>query len=142
MSLGSLAKIKKFFGTLDDEKEKDELFQEMLVMTLARATRADLLTDDREVAKVKEILCATLGSDVSAAEIRVAAASEIYEAAPLEKYLANIGPKIDPAQRQSIVNALKEVFRADGRVSDSEVQFFNMVAKELNLSPAELAGLT
>ncbi|MFK7733359.1 MAG: TerB family tellurite resistance protein [Pseudomonadales bacterium] len=141
MSIGSLAKIKQFFGTLEDSKEKEDLYKEMLVMTLARATRADLVTDDREVSKVQDILCATLGADVSAKDIRVAASSELYETAPIEKYLATVGPKIDADQRQAIIRALIDVFKADGRVSDSECDFFDMVASSLKLTPAELAGL-
>lgn len=141
MSIGSLSKIKKFFGALENAEEKEELYKEMLVMTLARATRADLLTDDREVDKVQEILCAALGADVSAKDIRVAASSELYESAPIEKYLANVGPKIDATQRRGITRALVDVFRADGKVSESEIEFFNMVAEALRLKPSELAGL-
>ncbi|MFK8018248.1 MAG: TerB family tellurite resistance protein [Pseudomonadales bacterium] len=141
MSIGNLSKVKKFFGGLENSEEKNELYKEMLVMTLARATRADSVTDNEEIKKVQALVSSMLGEEVSEAEIRVAAGSELYETAPIQKYLSKVGPQIDPEQRRSIINALVEVFRADGKVSETEVDFFNMVSDSLRMTAAELAGL-
>jgi len=141
MSITNLAHIKKFFGGTDNPEEKHELYKEMLLMTLSRATRADLVTNESEVETVQGILKKLLDEDISSADIRVAAASELFETAPISKYLERVGQQLDSGQSQSIVNALIEVFAADGQVSALEVDFFNMVVESLNLSPAEIVGL-
>ncbi len=141
MSIGKLSKVKKYFGGLENDDEKQELYKEMLVMTLARATRADSVTDNDEVQKVQDLLSSILGEEVTEAEIRVAAASELYETAPLQKYLASCGAQIDAEQRGKIIQALVQVFRADGKVSETEIDFFNMVSDALRVTPAEIAGL-
>ncbi len=141
MSIRNLSQIKKLFDQGDNPEEKQELYQEMLLMTLSRATRADLVTDDAEVATVQKVVLEATGEEVSPQDVRIAAASELYETTPIDKYLVRVGQKIDLPQRQSIVKALIAVFKADGQVTESEIDFFNMVVGALKLSPAEAAGL-
>jgi len=141
MSIKNLSHIKKFFGHVDNPEEKQELYKEMLLMTLCRAARADLTTDDSEIATVQRILLDYTGEEVSSENVRVAAASELYEKAPIDKYLAQVGQQIERSRRQSIAKALVEVFQADGKVTAAEVDFFNMVISALKLTPAEAVGL-
>ncbi len=141
MSIRNLSHIKKLFNHVDKPEERAALYKEMLLMTLARATRADLVTDDAEVATVQKVMLDATGEEVSAQCVRITASSELYETAPIDKYLARVGQKIDASQRQSIVKALIAVFEADGQVTESEIDFFNMVVGALKLSPAEVAGL-
>lgn len=141
MSIRNLSHVKKLFGHIDNPEEKLELYKEMLLMTLSRATRADLVTDDSEVATVQRIYAEVIGEEVSSECVRIAASSELYESTSLDKYLARVGQQIDESQSQSIVRALVAVFEADGRVTDSEIDFFNMVVNALNLTPAQIAGL-
>jgi uncharacterized tellurite resistance protein B-like protein len=142
MSIRNLSHIKKFFGHIDSPEEKRELYKEMLLMTLARATRADLVTDDSEVSTVQRILLNVIGEEVSSKCVRIAASSELYETAPIDRYLARVGQQIEKSQRESIVKALIEVFEADGKVTSSEIEFFNMVVEALKLTPAETVGLS
>ncbi len=141
MSIRNLTHIKKFFGRAENPEEKRELYKEMLLMTLSRATRADLVTNDSEVATVQRILLDTIGEEVSSKDVRIAASSELFETAPIDKYLARVGQQIETSQRQSIIKALVEVFGADGRVTSSEIDFFNMVVDALKLTPAQTVGL-
>ncbi|GAA6138038.1 hypothetical protein NBRC116583_17850 [Arenicella sp. 4NH20-0111] len=141
MSIRNLSHIKKLFEYVENPEEKQELYKEMLLMTLSRATRADLVTDDSEVATVQQVVLEATGEEVSAQCVRIAASSELYETAPIDKYLARVSQKIDMSQRQSIVKSLISVFKADGRVTESEIEFFDMVVEALKLSPAEAAGL-
>lgn len=110
-------------------------------MTLARATSADANIDTAEVDTVQTILKKTLGEDFQAADIRVAAKSEIYESAPLPDYLSSVAKKLNSAERVAIATALADVIRSDCRISEREVNFFDMVAKALKITPAELAGI-
>ncbi len=142
MAIADLSNVLKIFGGSEPtEEERRGLFREVLLMTLSRATSADANIDTAEVDTVQRILKKTLGDDIDAADIRVAAKSEIYEKAPLPDYLAGVARKLDSGERVAIANALAEVIHSDCRISEREVHFFDMVAKSLKITPAELAGI-
>ncbi len=142
MSISSLASVLKIFGGSDPTPEEQaQLTKEVMLMTLARATAADTNIKAIEVEKVREVLMARTGEDFPAADVRVAANSQIYEKAPLNKYLSSSAKKLGPDDRLQIAQALADVVNADGRVSDREISFFNDVAAALALTPAQLMGL-
>ena len=142
MSIASLAGVLKIFGGADPTpEEQDQLTKEVMLMTLARATAADTNIKAIEIDKVREVLQARTGDDFPEADVRVAANSRIYESAPLEKYISSSARKLRAEDRVQIAEALADVVNADGRVSDREVEFFNMVANALSLTPAQLMGL-
>lgn len=142
MSIADLSNVLKIFrGTDLTPEEKKQLFREVLLMTLARASSSDANIAPVEVETVQAILEKTTGKDISAASIRVAAASDLYETASLEKFLSSCGRKLDATSRVTTVQALAEVIKSDTRVTSREVDFFDMVARALAVTPAELAGL-
>ena len=142
MSIADLSNVLKIFrGTDLTPEEEKHLFREVLLMTLARASSSDANIAPVEVETVQAILEKTTGKDISAASIRVAAASDLYETASLEKFLSSCGRKLDAPSRVTTVQALAEVIKSDTRVTSREVDFFDMVAHALAVTPAELAGL-
>ena len=141
MALVDLQRIKAIFSGERSQQEKQEAFKEMLIMVLSRATDADMYTDPVEVESVIKVVKEYLDLDISGADVRVAAASELYERAPLSKYLTKIGPQLEDKARCTIARALVDVLRADGHVRNQEVDYFNMVSESLRLTPAEIAGL-
>ena len=140
--LTDLSAVMKIFGggELSDE-EKDELFKEAILMTLARASSVDSNIHPVEVQYVQTIVKKFTGDDVTAPDVRVAAQSSIYETAPLEKYLASTAKKLDAAHRVTVIEALAEVIKIDDHISVRETEFFDMVARALKVTPAEMAGL-
>jgi len=142
MSIADLSNVLKIFrGTDLTPEEKKQLFREVLLMTLARASSSDANIAPVEVETVQAIVKKTTGKDISVASIRVAAASDLYETASLEKFLSSCGRKLDATSRVTTVQALAEVIKSDTRVTSREVDFFDMVARALAVTPAELAGL-
>ena len=142
MSIANLSHVLKIFGGNDiSPEEESALFREVLLMTLARASSSDSNTHPVEVETVQKIVKQATGEEVSAADVRVAAASELYESAPLEKYLSSCGQKLNASNRATTVNALAEVIRSDTQVSSRETDFFDMVAHALGVTPSELPGL-
>jgi len=142
MSIASLSHVVKIFRGSDlSPEEESELFGEVLLMTLSRASSADANTHPVEVQTVRTIVLRITGEDVSDADIRVAAASELYETASLEKYLSSCGRKLKSSSRATTVQALAEVIKSDTQVTSREIQFFDMVARSLTVTPAEVAGL-
>lgn len=144
MNLASLGAVVQAFTGMGEmsAEEQRTLYREVMLMTLSRATSTDANIAPVEVEKVREILCRVLDEDVSVADVRVAANSEIFETAPLEKYLARCGRRLTLAQRGTIARALSEVIHADERVTEREIEFFNMAAGALEVTAAELVGLT
>lgn len=133
--------LRKFFG--DDEptdEEKKELFNATVLLTLSRATAADTNIKTIEVETVRDIIEKTTGEAVESKDVRMAANSRIYETAPLDKHLVDVGRKLDVHHRRAIALALADVIKSDERISSKEVRFFNMVADSLTITPAEIAG--
>jgi uncharacterized tellurite resistance protein B-like protein len=142
MAIADLKSVLKIFGGSDvTEEEQSQLYKEVLLMTLARAADADINIQKVEVDRISEILKQHTGEDFSAADIRVAARSELYAEASLRKYLASVRDKMADKDRVATIHALADVFRSDESVSVLEVDFFNRVAESLKITPAELAGL-
>lgn len=142
MAIADLTNVLNLFRAAQTSAEdEDALFKEVLLMTLARATSADANIDPCEVETVKRILEAHTGETFSDADIRLASRPTLYEDAPFGKYLNAVRRKLGSRGRAEIVQALSEVIKSDTKVRELEVDFFNMVANELRVTPAELVGL-
>ncbi len=142
MAIADLKNVLKIFGGSElAEEEKNELFKEVLVMTLARAADADINIQTVEVDRIRDIIKDHTGEDVSAADIRVAARAELYAEVSLKKYLRSVRDRLSSGQRAETIRALADVFRSDASVSVLEVDFFNGVAEALQVTPADVAGL-
>jgi uncharacterized tellurite resistance protein B-like protein len=143
MAISDLKNVLNVFGGsgIDEGREKD-LFEETMLMTLARAANADVSIQAAEVDIIQEILKKHTGKEFSKADIRVAARAELYAEATLVKYLRRVEKELTEAHCSEIVQALTEVFRSDMTVSALEVDFFNNVVTALNVTPAQIAGLT
>ena len=142
MALVDLSNIRRLFIGEPQEINDPEVIRELLVMVLARATDADSYTHPAEVESVQKVIKENLGEDISSADVHIAARSRIYETAPLEKYLSKVGPKLSKVDRCRVIAALVEVLKADDRIAGSEADYFNMVAIALQLTHADVAGLT
>ena len=142
MILSSLNHLLKLLGG-DDAVPEDRkaIFDETVLLVLARATDSDANIRPVEVDTVRAIVKKTTGEDVSAADVRIAAHSKIYESAPLDRHLAQMAGRMGIYDRASIAKALAEVITSDERITNKEVRFFNMVAGALQLTPAALSGV-
>ena len=138
----SFSRLKSIFGNKSlPEEEQRKLYEELLFLTLARASRTDLDTAQVEVDKVQTILKSN-GVDASAEDVRLAAMSELFEVASIEKYLTKGGQQLSVAYRQKIVSGLLDVIKSDGNVGNAEANFFNDVSRALGLTPIQLVGVT
>jgi uncharacterized tellurite resistance protein B-like protein len=142
MAIADLNYVRKLFGGADVSAEhENELFEEVLLMTLARAADADISIQNVEVELIQGILKKHTGKEFSTADVRVAARAELYSEATLVKYLRKAEKRLSEAHCTEVVQALTEVFRSDATVSGLEVDFFNNVVNALNVTPAQIAGL-
>lgn len=140
MALVDFAKVRQLFGEAPASSDAD-LFRELFVLVMSRATDADAYTHPAEIETVQAVIKEELGEDLSTAEIRTAALSKVYEAAPLQRCLTDAAPRLSMDQRRTILRGLVHVMQADDRISSREADFFNMVVEALRLSAADAAGL-
>jgi len=145
MEIGKLETLWRFFGgdtSAEDPETRTQLLKEVMVMVLSRAAASDSNIRGVEVETVQRVFMDAFESEISAADIRTAAKSELYETTPLESYLRRASTRQNSSEKQLIVRALGNVIEADQKVGPFEVEYFNMVATALQLTPAEIAGLS
>jgi uncharacterized tellurite resistance protein B-like protein len=143
MSIADLSNVLSIFGGSEPDPEKQkELFKEVLLMTLARASSSDSSIHAIEVESIQGILKRETGHEFSVADVRKAARSDLYEKVPLRKYLSSASRKLSSADRVRIIQTLAEVIRSDTEVSVLEIDFFNSIADALKATPSELIGLS
>ena len=143
MGIADLGNVLKIFGGSDiSEEAQQALFNEVLLMVLARASSSDANIQPVEIQTIKDIVERETGSAVSDQDVRKAARTELYETTPLDKYLSSVSRKLLDRDRVAVVQLLAEVIRSDTAVSVLEIDFFNLVAGALNATPAEVAGLS
>ena len=143
MGIADLGNVLKIFrGSEIDEEEQRELFNEVLLMVLARASSSDSAIQSIEVRTIQDIVERETGSAVSEQDVRRAARTELYESTPLDKYLHSAAKKLLDRDRVAIVHLLAEVIKSDTAVSVLEIDFFDMVAGALRATPSEIAGLS
>jgi len=140
MNLASLESVLKVLKG-GEPKANETLFKETLLMTLARASDSDSQIQPVEVETVRKLVKQIIGADVSAADVRIAAGSEIYEKTPLDKCLAHVRGKLTAEQRATIVQALAKVIKSDTDITKRELEFFDKMAGALKATPSEVAGL-
>jgi len=142
MGIADLGNVLKIFGGSEiSAEQQQELFKEVLLMVLSRASSSDTSIQSIEVRTIQKIVERETGDAVSEQDVRKAARTELYESTSLDKYVASAAKNLLDRDRVAIVHLLAEVIRSDTEVSVLEIDFFNNVATALNATPAEVAGL-
>ena len=139
--IATLNNVLKVFGAKPTEQEQSALAEEVMLMTLSRATAATPTSKKSRSKWCVACWKSTSAKSYSSADIRIAANSEMYEVAPLQEYLASVSNKMRSADKVQTIQALAEVINVDGRVNAMEITFFNEVATALALTPAQIMGL-
>lgn len=142
MAIADLSNVLKIFrGSELDSKTQKELYKEVLLMVLARASSSDANIHEVEVETIRGIVQKETGAELSAQDVRKAARTELYESTPLAKYLSIASRDLEVADRIRVIELLADVIKSDTEVSVLEIDFFNMVSAALRVTPAEIAGL-
>ena len=141
MALIDFKIIKELISTSTGAKQRRDLFKEVLLLVLARATRADQNIELIEVANVQKAIKEVTGEDISEADILTASSSEVFETQSLERTLSNATRKLTEDERITILGCLANIIRSDARIRHHELEFFDHVATALRASPSEIAGL-
>ena len=141
MALIDFSSIRELISKGGSKKEKQDLFKEVLLMVLARATRADSNVEAIEITHVQTALKEVTGEDFTEADVLTAASSEVFETQSLERSLANASRKLTEEERVTILACLANIIRSDTHIRYHELDFFDHVATALRATPSEIAGL-
>ena len=143
MVFGNLRSVLRIFdGSSVSEKTQDALYREVLMMTLAEASRADANIHPLEIETIQQIMQRETGQDPSEADIRVASRSDSYRPANFRKYLRRARVQLNAENKATILQALVDVIKSDAKINVLEIDFFNRVVDALRMTPAEQQGLT
>ena len=141
MIRSGLNAIRKLINDVSMSDEVDVLFNEVVLMTLSRATSIDSNINPAEISTVREIVQELTGESINDSDVRVASKSKIYEEGSMGRLLSTVSARLPTEKKVALVNALAKVIQADGKVTERELFFLNMVAEDLNLHASDLIGL-
>ncbi len=143
MAIADLSSSLKIFGESSPSEEKQkELYREVLLITLARASRSDANIHPVEIETIQQIMQEETGQELTEADIRKAARPELYESMNLRTYLRSVQHQLKVEHRIKIVQALAHVIKSGTPISVLEIDFFNRVADGLRITLAGQLGLT
>jgi len=138
MVFGDLSNVLKFFGVSSaSEESQDGLYKEVLLMTLARASKADANIHPAEIETILQIMQRETGQDFVEADIRKASRPDLYESANLRKYLRSVQGRLNHENKTTILRALVDVIKSDTEINVLEIDFFNRVVDALRITHAD-----
>ncbi len=143
MAFGNLSSVLKIFGgSSASEKIQDELYKEVLMTTLAQASKADANIHPLEIETIQKIMLRETGQNLTAADIRKASLSDRYESVNFRKYLRRVQGQLNAENKTTILRSVVDVIKSDTKINVLEIDFFNRVVDALRMTPAEQFGLT
>lgn len=141
MALINFSSLKNMMTNHGQDNDARALFEEVLLLVLARASRVDSNVESIEVRHVQKALKEMTGAEYSEAEVQTAASSEIFETQSLERTLAKASGNLSSENKAEILHCLAELLQSDDAIRHPELEFFDHVAAALRASPSEIAGL-
>ena len=94
-----------------------------------------------QVARIRDILKNKLDRDFTEEEIQLASEVDLFETAPIQKYVAKASHILSVEQRQNVLQATLEVFMSDGHMGLLERDYFDSIVSALDLKPSEMVRL-
>lgn len=138
MAFGDFSKVLRVFGKSSaSEETQDELYTEVLLTTLARASKADANIHPMEIKTIQQIMQRETGQEFTEADIRKASRSQLNETENLRKYLRSVQSRLNHESKTTILRALVDVIKSDTHINVLEIDFFNRVVDALRIAPTE-----
>ena len=142
MAIAAVSNVLKLFAAPSPSEEtQKELYREVLLMTLARASNSDTNIHPLEIELIQQIMQRETGQELTEVDIRKATRPDLHESVNLRKYLRSVRRQLKASDRITIMQALADVIKSDTRINVLEIDFFNRVADALRITRAELPEL-
>jgi uncharacterized tellurite resistance protein B-like protein len=143
MAFGDLSSVlKSFGGSSSGEEIQEDVYEEVLLTTLAQASKADANIHPLEIETIKQIMRRETGQVLTEADIRRASRTDINGSANLRKYLRRVQGQLNSENKTAILRALVDVIKSDTEINVLEIDYFNRVVDALRMTPAEQFGLS
>lgn len=143
MAFGEISSLlRSLVGSSANEETQDDVYKEVLLMTLAQASKADANIHPLEIETIKQIMRRETGQDLTEADIRKASRADINGSANLRKYLHRVQGQLNAENKAAILRAMVDVIKSDTEINVLEIDYFNRVVDALRMTPAEQFGLT
>lgn len=143
MAFGEISSLlRSLVGSSANEETQDDVYKEVLLMTLAQASKADANIHPLEIETIKQIMRRETGQDLTEADIRKASRADINGSANLRKYLRRVQGQLNAENKAAILRAMVDVIKSDTEINVLEIDYFNRVVDALRMTPAEQFGLT
>ncbi len=143
MAFGEISSLlRSLVGSSANEETQDDVYKEVLLMTLAQASKADANIHPLEIETIKQIMRRETGQDLTEADIRKASRADINGSANLRKYLRRVRGQLNAENKTAILRAMVDVIKSDTEINVLEIDYFNRVVDALRMTPAEQFGLT
>lgn len=143
MAFGEISSLlRSLVGSSANEETQDDVYKEVLLMTLAQASKADANIHPLEIETIKQIMRRETGQDLTEADIRKASRADINGSANLRKYLHRVQGQLNAENKAAILRAMVDVIKSDTEINVLEIDYFNWVVDALRMTPAEQFGLT
>ena len=138
MAFGDLSKVLRIFGNSSTSEEtQDDLYKEVLLTTLAQASKADANIHPMEIKTIQQIMQRETGQDFTEADIRKASRSQLNETENLRKYLRSVQSRLNHESKTTILRAVVDVIKSDTHINVLEIDFFNRDVDALRIAPTE-----
>ena len=143
MAFGQIRSVlKSLVGSSANEETQDDVYEEVLLMTLAQASKADANIHPMEIETIQQIMRRETGQDLTAVDIRKASQTDMFESASLHKYLRRVQGQLNTKNKIAILQALIDVIKSDRTINVLEIDYYDRVVDALRMTPAEQIGLT
>ena len=123
MALINFSSLKNMISNRGEDNDTKALFEEVLLLVLARASRVDSNIDSIEVRHVQRALKEITGAEYSEAEVQTAASSEIFETQSLEKHFQRRLESSVLRIKRRFWRCLAELLQSDDVIRDPELEF-------------------
>ncbi len=138
MAFSDLSNVLGIFGRpANSEETQGELYKEVLLTTLAGASKADANIHPMEIETIQQIMQRETGQEFTEADIRKASRSELNGSANLRKYLRSVQSRLNDENKTTILRAMVDVIKSDTHINVLEIDFFDRVVDALRITPTE-----
>ncbi len=125
----------------ESARNAEAAYRSALLFAMVRVMVSDGSVEDTEIASIRSVLSEEADTEIGEDAIRSEAERATNGGRDLVAFLGGLAPRLDAAQRESVVRSAILAGLANGLVTDAEQQTVGKIANALNVSDSHLHGI-
>lgn len=121
--------------------DTESAYRRALLLAMVRVTVSDGSVDETEIASIRSVLSKVGNTEVDEEAILTEAQRATNGGPDLIAFLGDLAPRLNAAQRESIVRSAILAGLANGLVSDAEQRTVGKIANALEVTESHLHGI-